>query len=229
MLAVGVANTGAAGLTVEADTIRLTSNSNPGAAAAVLATDASGYLTLVRAVLSDRLRAPTIDTASGDLTLIPANDLLLDPTSNLTKLASGTTLQSHNYASQTTGMRITNDGQGDFRYLFTDELHAKSFIADLEQALAGGQIISKSVAMIATTFTAPAAGGTATLNVRDLPSAPNMAVFVSGDYVRLRTFSRSAGSLSITDCWAWSPAMLTSRMVRKTGHLPGQPAQMLAQ
>lgn len=43
-----VANTGAVGLTVEADAIRLTSSSNPGAAAKVLATDASGKLQLVQ-------------------------------------------------------------------------------------------------------------------------------------------------------------------------------------
>ena len=45
-VAVAVANTGATGLTVEADAIRLTSSSNPGAAAAVLATDANGSLLL---------------------------------------------------------------------------------------------------------------------------------------------------------------------------------------
>jgi hypothetical protein len=105
------------------------------------------------------------------------------------------------YTSQTTGWRIDSAGGGDFRYLFTDEMHAKSFIADLEQALAGGQIISKSVAMLGKPFTAPAAGGSTTLWPRDLPSAPDMAVFQSGDIVRIRTFSRSAGSLSISDCW----------------------------
>jgi len=108
---------------------------------------------------------------------------------------------SETYTSQSTGWRIDSAGGGDFRYLFTDEMHAKSFIADLEQALAGGQIISKSVAMMGKVFTAPASGGTTTLWVRDLPSAPNMAAFQSGDIVRIRTFSRSAGSLSISDCW----------------------------
>jgi len=98
-------------------------------------------------------------------------------------------------------MRISYAGEGDFRYLFTDELHAKSFIADLEQALAGGQIISKSVAVLAADFALPGAGSAATLQVRDLPSAPNMAVFQSGDYVGLRQFSRSGGSLTIG--WAW--------------------------
>lgn len=117
------------------------------------------------------------------------------------ELYSPTWLKTDNYASQLTGWRITYDGQGDFRYLFTDELHAKLFIADLEQALAGGQIICKSVSLLSRNFTAPAAGGTATLYVRDLPSAEDMAVFQSGDIVRIRTFSRSGGSLTIADCW----------------------------
>ena len=43
-----VANTGAVGLTVEVDAIRLTSSSNPGAAAKVLATDTAGRLQLVQ-------------------------------------------------------------------------------------------------------------------------------------------------------------------------------------
>jgi hypothetical protein len=55
--------------------------------------------------------------------------------------------------------------------------------------------------MVGAAFTAPAASGTATLTVRDLPSAPNMAVFQSGDIVRLRQFTRSGGSLTIADCW----------------------------
>lgn len=44
----GVANTGAIGLTVEADAIRLTSSSSPGASAKVLATDAAGKVQLVQ-------------------------------------------------------------------------------------------------------------------------------------------------------------------------------------
>lgn len=110
-------------------------------------------------------------------------------------------LQHPDYASQTTNWRITSAGAADFRYLFADEMHVKSFIADLEQALAGGQIISKSVAVLSRNFTAPAAGGTATLYVWDLPSAEDMAVFQSGDLVRLRSFSRASGSLTVADCW----------------------------
>lgn len=64
VLAVGVANTGATGLSVEADAVRLTSSSNPGAAASILASDANGYLQLVRIGLG---MAPTKPlSVSGD-------------------------------------------------------------------------------------------------------------------------------------------------------------------
>ena len=127
------------------------------------------------------------------------NRMALD--ANGLELYSPSWIKTDHYVSQLTGMRVTYDGQGDFRYIFTDELHAKLFIADLEQALAGGQIICKSVSLLSRNFTAPAAGGTATLYVRDLPSAENMAVFQSGDIVLVRTFARAGGSLTIGNCW----------------------------
>lgn len=58
---------------------------------AVLKSDGNGYLTLVRATLSDRLRAPLIDTVSGDLTVSPAGSLV--------KLASGKGMRSASFAS----------------------------------------------------------------------------------------------------------------------------------
>jgi len=108
--------------------------------------------------------------------------------------------QNPGWASGVTGWAIGPTGTADFRFIYTDELHAKSFIADLEQALAGGQIITKSVAVLANNFTCPAASGVTTLTVEDLPSAPAMQVFVTGDYVVLRSFARAAGSLTIGDC-----------------------------
>lgn len=106
------------------------------------------------------------------------------------------------YVSQTTGMSLDfTDGSIDARYIVVDEMHAKKFIADLEQALAGGQIISKSVGMIGAAFTVPDKGNISVLTMRDLPSAEDMAIFESGDYVRIRTFLRAAGSLTITDAW----------------------------
>ena len=82
VIAVGVANTGATGLTVEADAVRLTSSSNPGAAASVLASDAAGALTLTTLTASTKVRSPLLDTASGNLTLQPAGDITIDPVGN---------------------------------------------------------------------------------------------------------------------------------------------------
>ena len=135
----------------------------------------------------------TISDSTGNLTVIDDVDLT-------GSLAASVNVGSTSYASQTTGWRATAAGEGDFRYLFTDELHAKSFIADLEQALAGGQIIAKSVAVVYSTFGCPAPSGRSALVVRDLPSAPGMAAFVANDWVALRSFTRAAGSLSISEC-----------------------------
>jgi len=146
--------------------------------------------------------ATIVNAASGQTIYTRiANADIYTTTATGINISSSSNIGTDNYASQATGWRVDYAGGGDFRYLFADEMHVKSFIADLEQALAGGQIICKSVAVLAVDFTAPAAGGTATLRVRDLPSAANMATFQSGDVVRLRNFSRASGSLSVSDCW----------------------------
>jgi len=110
-------------------------------------------------------------------------------------------LTKNTYVSQLTGYRISANGEADFRYLYADELHVKSFIADLEQALAGGQIVSKSVAKIASDFTIPAAGAAATLVVEEFAGYTG-AVFVDGDMIRLRQFSRANNTtLDVADVW----------------------------
>lgn len=105
------------------------------------------------------------------------------------------------YVSQLTNWRISAAGEADFRYIYTDELHAKAFIADLEQALAGGQIISKSVAKIYANFAAPTAGNTANLDVEEFAGFAGFRVFADGDLVRIRQFDRSGGGLKISDLW----------------------------
>ena len=157
-------------------------------------TSATNWELAVNTFATGRLDIVPSTTGGGSTFTTPA--LSLTPT----VLTIYDTITSEDYVSQLTGWRIDGAGAADFRYVFVDEMHAKAFIADLEQALAGGQIIAKSVAMVAQAFTAPAASGTQTLWVRDLPSAPDMAAFESGDTVVLRTFSRAAGSLTIADC-----------------------------
>ena len=82
------------------------------------------------------------------------------------------------------------------------ELHIEGVIADLEQALAGGQIISKSVAKVATTANGGFRVGTDTqLLVESFAGFATAAVFQDGDTVRLRSFARAAGALTVTDAF----------------------------
>ena len=114
--------------------------------------------------------------------------------------------RSLTYTSRTTGWDVTAAGAADFRTIYTDELHAAAFIADLEMALNGGQTIAKSSVALAVAFTCPAAGGTSTLRVHDFPGFPNIRAFASSDWVVIRSFSRSDGDsdgntdLTIGDC-----------------------------
>lgn len=203
----------------------------------LLKSDPSGHLKLVRLTLTDRLRTSLIDSETGtNLILAPAQDLDLQPGGTArVRALPGVRLQSDNYASQTTGWAIGYNGAADFRYIYTDELHAKAFIADLEQALAGGQIISKSVAPISRDFTAPAAGATAYLWVECFQGFPAAEVFQTGDVVMVRTFDRSGGGLSITNCFGTvsapyfpspqsDPPEQRWTFTRLSGTVNGQPA-----
>ena len=165
--------------------------------------DTSGDSTWHKITLTDRLRTSLIDSATGtSLTIAPAQDINLSPGGTArVRATSGVRLQADNYVSQTTGWAIGYNGAADFRYVYTDELHAKAFIADLEQALAGGQIISKSVAPLSRDFTAPAAGGQTYLWVECFQGFPDAEVFQAGDVVMVRNFDRSGGGLSITNCF----------------------------
>lgn len=112
-----------------------------------------------------------------------------------------TRLETDNYVSQLAGWRLTYDGQFDARYIFANEMKIIKFIADLQQALAGSQIVSKSVTTLAASFTAPRPGLYSNLVVDDLPSAENMQVFEDGDMVLVTEDSRESGGFSSTRCW----------------------------
>ncbi len=203
----------------------------------LLKSDASGYLKLVRLTATDRLRTSLVDSETGtNLKLAPAQDLDLQPGGTArVRTLSGVRLQSDNFASQTTGWAVAYSGAADFRYIYTDELHAKAFVADLEQALAGGQIISKSVAPLSRDFTAPAAGADAYLWVECFQGFPAAEVFAANDYVMVRTFDRSGGGLSITNCFGTvsapffpdpqsEPPEQRWTFTRLSGTVNGQPA-----
>ena len=85
-----------------------------------------------------------------------------------------------------------------FNKITATELHVKTFIADLEQALAGSQIISKSVAKVYADYVE----GTSTrLIVESFDGYLTMAVFANGDTVRFRDMTRVSGGIDVVDYW----------------------------
>lgn len=169
----------------------------------ILKTDDAGTITLVKATTVQNLRTPQIDSYPGQTMLItPGNYLDLKPTGGLVRARATTHLQSDHYASQTTGWRMTYQGELDARYLYADQLHARQFIAELVQANAGIHITTKSVGRLAADFVAPGPGATATIILEDIPEAPGLPLFESGDFIDVRAFSHpQAGELLIADCW----------------------------
>ena len=106
-----------------------------------------------------------------------------------------------NFVSRMLGWRVTPQGQADFRHIYTDELQAKAFTADISQALVGSDILTKSVAKLAQNFKIGANDTYAYLYVEELEGYPGMSVFSVGDKLRLRVFDRSGGGLIIADVW----------------------------
>lgn len=159
------------------------------------------HLVTETATIDGGVITPSIDTATGNLSLSASNNIMVQPDGSQMRMANNVLMQTDNYVSQLAGWRHTYYGELDTRYIYADQLKIKLFIADLEQALAGSQVISKSVTTIAQDFIAPYPGATLPLYVDDLPSAEGMQVFESGDIIRLRKYSRADGSLAVSDCW----------------------------
>lgn len=107
-------------------------------------------------------------------------------------------LETDNYVSQLTGWQISSAGNADFREMYADELYVKAFIADISQALAGSDFVTKSVAILSRDFTTPVTSGT--IYVEDLPGQANTAVFATGDWIRLRIINRTTG-ITVSDFW----------------------------
>lgn len=117
-------------------------------------------------------------------------------------------LQTENYASQLAGWRHTYNGELDTRYIFANQMKIVQFIADMEVALAGSQLVTKSVTTMAEPFVAPAPSLTSTLIVDDLPTGEDVPVFEDGDVVCVRKTARSGGGFSNLDCWGTVDAYL---------------------
>jgi len=101
------------------------------------------------------------------------------------------------------GYYITQAGS-TFGKITANELHVKSFIADIEMALVGGQVIAKSVAKLAADCVVGAISSTGALIVEKIQGF-NGWVFAVNDYIRLRisdiSGTNGTNSLSVTEAW----------------------------
>ena len=169
-------NVAGLGMSVAADAVTLSSSSNPGAAAAVLASDASGYLNLVLLVLSDRLRTPLIDTASGPLTLDPAGTAVL-PTGSIQK--------------------DLGDYNRKWRTLYAAELYVETLVAQDVISTIGGRI---TVAPTSTLIADLSSGGT-TIDVKHNSFVVNEYLYMAtapGGVAQVEVLRITAGPTTIT-------------------------------
>ncbi|MDZ7658095.1 LamG domain-containing protein [Fodinibius sp.] len=111
------------------------------------------------------------------------------------------TIGSPDFASKTTDWQITKAGHGDFRSIYSDEIRTEAFIAEISEALAGADFLTKSRGVLSRNFQVPSNGNTGTLYVEDLEGFQNSRVFSAGNTIRLRVIDKSGGGLVVANIW----------------------------
>jgi hypothetical protein len=171
--------------------------------------------------ISGTLDAPTLNTGQGDNELYAMNQNVQtsDSVTFGALTVSGATILSSTlqvdgtvtvnddietadfsswFTTTPSGFQISQAGVGDFRTLYIDELVAKAFTADVAQALAGSDILTKSVAKLNASFVVPSVGASVSITVEDLEGLSGFQVFEAGDHVRARVVDSTSG-LAIFD------------------------------
>ena len=125
------------------------------------------------------------DTMTGDLTF-----------------DTGANIESSDYVAETTGWQITEAGDADFRSIYADALVVQAFTAEVAQALAGEDFLTKSVTLLEEDFTVPSSAPSTTgIKVKPLQGIANLSVFEQNDWLRMRVVS-SAQGLTVYDVYA---------------------------
>jgi hypothetical protein len=128
---------------------------------------------------------------------------------NGTEVQAGIGIGHPDYVAELSHWYITPGGLGDFRTLLADELRVEAFIAEVEEALAGADFLTKSFATLDQPFEVPSSSPVGTrkdLTVQDLDGLGALAVFNNetdkdDDTLRLRIVDRSDGGLTVADIW----------------------------
>ena len=196
VLAVGVSGLG---LSVGANAVTLTSSSSPGTAASILASDATGKLTLPLFEATTSIKTPLLTTASGDLTIDPAGVVKFPvaQTLNTTNFDSAFPILGWqiNEVAGVTGQSALTIGK-----IAADELAVKVFVADETRVDRANQYWTKSYGIVAESFTTPSAiGGTVTVKFEDSPALAG-AIFTVNDWLLFRIIDISTG-LIVANAW----------------------------
>ena len=160
--------------------------------------------------------------STGGIPFFNSNDRLFETTEDLRfvggqsneffngeEVQLDTGLGHSGYVAELSHWYITPGGLGDFRTLLADELRVEAFIAEVEEALAGSDFLTKSFGTLDQPFEVPSSGPVGTrkdLTVQDLDGLGALAVFNNqtdkdDDTLRLRIVDRSDGGLTVADVW----------------------------
>lgn len=178
----------------------ITSSANPGAAAAILASDASGFLRLVRLGVGTSPTQPLEVAGNAFINAATANLYMKDTSTGLQVSAtgvitpqSGNTFRNTAYTSGLVGWYISDPGNAEFNNVdIRGALHASVIVYGQVTATAGTILTSKSAAKLKTDVTIPSSPtyGTTTVNVdavdADGLSHASSQLFVVNDILYLK-------------------------------------------
>lgn len=201
----------------------ITSSSDVGTSpvASILASNATGWLTLAQLTLRGNLVFAGGNReiqASNDLTVTPGNDLILDPTGlivlpNAQEMRTGT---FSDLVTGITGFRMWDRGS-NYRQLTTgaikaDEMYVRVFVADEVRIDRGEEYWSKSYGVVETDFTLPADEATVDVWFENSPGLAAANIFSVNDWLLARTIDWDT-SLTIEKIWFQVVSLLTAGSV----------------
>ncbi len=188
----------------------ITSSSNPGAAASILASNASGYLQLVRLGVAVAPTQPLHVAGNAFIDAATANLFMKDTSTGLQVAATGViTPQSGNdvrntsYTSGLIGWHISDAGDAEFNNVnVRGELRASVFKVNEITATAGTFGVFYSASTLFAPCTTPATTSSSfTFDAKNSDVVATAMLFGVGDIIRIKAYVNSGGVI-IADAWA---------------------------
>lgn len=182
-------------------------SSNPGAAERVLKTNGSGNLALAS------ITVPYLDTSSGNMNIVPAGDLYLNPAGGDVFVPSNRAIGTNVHVAGLlgSGWRISERSgiaglsHLDIRSIYADELFVTHFTADIVRVRIGQDFLTPSSGIMTldnldNKFVIPAIDASARFYVEDSPDFAG-PLFADNEWVLIELIDRSGGGF--IKSWNW--------------------------